>query len=215
MAWYFSARQPVLQVLTNRNNPEHLPHPVLAERLFAAGAEMVQIREKDQDFLVEQLKKHPPKQVVRRPHQHLILNDFPEIAARYGFDGVHLGVQDVSPEEARELLGPSAIIGFTVHNEAELQRGNRSAADYFGIGPVFGTHSKQTGLPPLGVAGLRALCAEAARPVLGIGNLQPENCARILEAGAAGIAVLSGILQAADQAAAVRAYRSALSGATG
>ena len=123
----------------------------------------------------------------------VIVNDDPRLAHEAGADGVHLGAGDPSPAEARDILGPEAIVGVTVHTPAELAAVDPSAVDYIAVGAVYPTTTKP-GVIPVGTA----FVAEAARlfpgPVVAIGGILPANAAAVLEAGAAGLAVLSGIL---------------------
>ena len=114
-----------------------------------------------------------------------------------GADGVHLGRSDEGAERAKEqglLLGLSASNLAEAHAVAEL-------ADYVGAGPVWATPSKTDADPPIGLAGLREICAAADVPVIAIGGVDASNAADCIRAGAAGVAVI----RAAREAAALRA----------
>src|SRR5712672_516330 len=91
------------------------------------------------------------------PNSALILDDRADLVERAGFDGVHVDEGDLPPSEARRLLGPDRIVG-TFGGSGSLVPGVLSQpADYFSIGPVFATTTKQTGKSPIGVDGVRKL----------------------------------------------------------
>ena len=121
----------------------------------------------------------------------LIVNDDVELAMKVGAGGVHLGKGDGSIVAARSLMGPEAMIGATVHSLEELFAVKGKGADYYGVGPVFGTSSKDTGLPDLGLEGLAELVAAADKPVIAIGRIGLENAESVIGQGAHGIAVIS------------------------
>lgn len=194
-----------LHVLTDTRLQSRFSHIALAQMVFSVGADVVQIREKQPDpatFARTIVGVHKAR---IHPDQHVIINDFvPWVSA--GAHGVHLGAEDMPVAEARATLGPGAIIGATVHSLTELQALKGQAIDYIGVGPVFGTTSKQTGLPPLGLDGLAEICRRSAFPVIAIGNIQLADVAPVMDAGAYGIAVLSGVCLAEDPRAATAAY---------
>jgi thiamine-phosphate pyrophosphorylase len=145
----------------------------------------------------------------------LLINDRVDVALASGADGVHLGRDDMGLEMARLLLGPGAIIGVTVKNEADADAAARAQVDYACIGGVYETLSKHNPDPPVGAAGFAALCARilAARPDLPVGAIAGIDAARateIVRLGASGVAVISAIFRAADIAAATRALRRAV-----
>jgi thiamine-phosphate pyrophosphorylase len=163
------------------------------------------------------LKRASPRDLVamaRRLREALpvpvLVNDRPDVAAAAGV-GVHLGPDDLAPALARQVLGPSAIIGASVGAEAEAARG--AAADYWGIGPWRSTGTKDDAGPGLGAAGFAALARKAGpRARIAIGGVRPEDIAGILASGGTGVAVASGILAAPDVEAAARRYAEALAG---
>ncbi len=137
----------------------------------------------------------------------VLVNDRPDVAAAAGV-GVHLGPADMAPRLARLVLGPGHVIGASVGSAAEAERGE--AADYWGIGPWRETGTKSDAGAALGEPGFRAVAALAgSRPRVAIGGVRPEDVRRVLAAGGTGVAVVSGILGAADVAAAARRYAEA------
>lgn len=141
-----------------------------------------------------------------------ILNDRPDLAAELDLDGAHVGQEDLAPGEARVLLGPDRLLGLSTHAAGELEAAARAGVDYAGLGPCFASDTKQLVRTP-GGAGLVAECRAAAGdlPVFPIGGITPDNVASLVAAGARRAAVGSGVLAAADPAAAARTLRAALS----
>jgi thiamine-phosphate pyrophosphorylase len=132
-----------------------------------------------------------------------IVNDDVEAALMLGADGVHLGRDDEGAETAKAhglMLGRSA----TTLEEA---RAAEAEADYIGAGPVWPTPSKPDAGVPLGLEGLRELCAAVATPVVAIGGIDASNAGDCIRAGAAGVAV---IRAAGDTAALAHAIDEAL-----
>ena len=131
-----------------------------------------------------------------------IVNDDVEAALMLGADGVHLGREDDGAEAAKEhglMLGLSA----TTLEEAQAADGR---ADYIGAGPIWATPSKPDAAPPIGIDGLRELCAAVSTPVVAIGGIDASNAAECVRAGAAGVAVMrasnyaDAIVRAIDEA---------------
>lgn len=124
----------------------------------------------------------------------LILNDWPELALAAGFDGVHVGQADLSPDEARGIMGPAKIIGVSTHNEVQLRAAEPQPVDYIAIGPVFATATKQNPDPVVGLEGIRLARSLTAKTLVGIGGITTtENAAMVRKAGADSVAVISGI----------------------
>jgi thiamine-phosphate pyrophosphorylase len=149
----------------------------------------------------------------------LLVNDRVDVALAAGAHGVHVGLTDMAPEDARRLLGPAAILGITVHHAHEAAAVPPGLADYAGLGPVYATASKDPGDPPLGPDGLARLihgvhAHHPDLPVCGIAGIDHQNAAAVIEAGAAGVAVISDIFMAGDVEAAARRLRAAVDTAT-
>ena len=136
----------------------------------------------------------------------LIINDRLDVALAIGAQGVHLGPDDIPVSLARRIAPPGFIIGASVGTESELENG--ALADYWGVGPWAATGTKRDAGIALGAAGFARIAARAGtRPCVAIGGIQPDDVAAALAAGAAGVAVVSGILGAEDIIAATRRYR--------
>jgi thiamine-phosphate pyrophosphorylase len=136
----------------------------------------------------------------------LILDDRADLVDDLGFDGVHVDSGDVTPSEARHLLGPAHIIGTFGGGAAFVPGVLDTPADYFSIGVVFPTRTKQVAAPPIGIEGVRRLrIAAGPDPVLvAIGGLAPATGASALAAGASVLAIAGAIFRQPDPAAAFR-----------
>jgi len=165
----------------------------LMEELLGAGVTLLQYRNKSGDeaeILEDALVLRAAAPVGRCV---LILNDYPELAARAGFDGVHVGQQDAAPELAREIVGAGRMVGVSTHTPEQVAAAEWSAADYLAIGPVFATSSKANPDPVVGLEGVRRARALTTKRLVGIGGITLENCVEAIEAGADSVAVISAI----------------------
>lgn len=147
--------------------------------------------------------------LLREIRVPLIVNDRVDVALAIGAHGVHLGPDDVPVPMARGIAPHGFIIGASVGSDGELA--NAALADYWGIGPWSATSTKHDAGPALGAAGFRLIAAHAGgRPCIAIGGVRPDDVATALGAGAAGVAVVSGIMAAGDVSAAARRYSDVL-----
>ena len=188
--------RPVLHVITDETIQSSFTHAKLAELASANGADFVQFREKRQ-LKAKKLYSVARKVLevcVRSEQTQLIVNDRVHIAYAIGARAVHLGKNDLPISVAREILGPDGYIGGTANSLEEASQLSDQSLDYLGVGPVFGTASKANPAPKLGLENFSRICSESSRPVIAIGNIQLENVPDVIEAGAAGIAVLSAVV---------------------
>jgi thiamine-phosphate pyrophosphorylase len=181
----------------------------LGRSLAEAGVTLLEYRNKtgsDTELLADAtvLRAALGKGQVR-----LVLDDRAELVAQLGFDGVHVDAGDRTPAEARALLGPEAIIGTFGGSESMVPGVLAVPANYFSIGPIAPTTTKQTEKPPIGVEGVRHLRAEAGpAPILSAaGGVTLELAPHLLEAGANIVAVSSAIFRAPDPAAEFRRWQ--------
>jgi thiamine-phosphate pyrophosphorylase len=158
---------------------------------------------------------------VARPRSvPVVINDRVDVALAAGADGVHIGEHDMTPVDARRLLGPEAIVGVTVHTLDEAKAAPSDIAAYYGVGPIYGTLSKDNPLPAIGVEGFSAIMSalrerHADCPVVGIAGIEAGNAAPVIAAGANGVAVISGLFMADDVEAAARTLADVISNARG
>lgn len=135
----------------------------------------------------------------------VIINDRPDVARAAQAAGFHLGPGDLSVARARRAWPEAPIVGASVGLAAEVNEGE--GADYWGVGPWRATGTKPDAGAAIGSEGFRAIVERAAgKSCIAIGGVQPADVAAVLEAGGAGVAVVSGILGAEDITAAAWAY---------
>lgn len=141
-----------------------------------------------------------------------IVNDRSDIARLSGAAGVHVGQDDLSPADARRVLGLTAIVGRSTHTEAQVLAALAEPIDYLAIGPVFTTTSKERPDPVVGLEGVRlarALAESKRMPLVAIGGITLERSAEVIEAGADAVAVIGDLLTA-DPGARAEAFINAL-----
>lgn len=128
----------------------------------------------------------------------LIVNDRIDIALAADADGVHLGVDDLPVAAARRILGPEALIGYSPETDDDRERAERDGADYLGVGPVYGTTTKDDAGSAIGVDGIRRVVTATTLPVVGIGGVAIDTASAVIEAGAVGVAVVGAVFFADD-----------------
>lgn len=137
----------------------------------------------------------------------LIVNDRPELAIACGADGVHVGQNDRTVEQARELVGDELLIGLSTHSPEQVDA--VAGADYFAVGPVYATPTKPD-YAPVGLELVRYAAQHASVPFFAIGGIDAGNVAAVAAAGAQRVAVVRAIRDADDPGAAARSLASAL-----
>lgn len=178
------------EVVDDRVRRQVLLRRVVAE-LADAGVEILQYRNKqDADETVAEDARG-----IREAAggMKLILNDRVALAARIGWDGVHVGQEDLPAREARKLVGPAAWVGLSTHNETQLRAANLEPVNYIAIGPVFATASKANPDPVIGLEGVRRALSLTNKPLVAIGGITAETAAAVIEAGADAVAVIAAI----------------------
>lgn len=195
-------------ILDPSPRPE-LPLVELARILAAAGVRLVQVRSK-QASSRELLAVAKELLALLPSGCALIVNDRADVAALAGAGGVHLGQDDLPTAAAREILGPGALIGLSTHSEGQVRAAASAPVDYLAFGPIFATTSKAQPNSVVGCEGLKQARRLTEKPLVAIGGITPENAARVIEAGADSVAVISGWLAAQDIARRLEEYRRAL-----
>ena len=163
------------------------------DELVAGGVTVLQYRNKSgnaREMLDQsrELKRRLPNSV------QLIMNDRPDFCLAAGFDGVHVGQDDLSPKGARKVIGDSLTLGVSTHNPEQVRIADKSSAVYVAIGPVFATSAKANPDPVIGLEGVRAARALTRKPLVAIGGITRANCGSVIEAGADSVAVISDLL---------------------
>jgi thiamine-phosphate pyrophosphorylase len=170
-----------------------------AEELASAGATLIQYRNKSGTAraMLDQARelRRQCRTGVSDPHAvRLIMNDRPDLALVAGFDGVHVGQDDLLPESVRSIIGPGRWLGVSTHNPEQVAEADQTSADYLAIGPVFSTSSKEKPDPVVGLEGVRRARSLTRKPLVAIGGITRANAASVIEAGADSVAVISDLL---------------------
>jgi len=174
------------------------------------GATVVQLREKEASTREMIELGQALHQITRAAGVPLIVNDRVDVALAIDAEGVHVGQDDMPAHLARRLIGSERILGVSAGTVEEARQAERDGADYLGVGDVYGTPTKPDAGVPIGVAGLAEIARAVSVPVVGIGGITAENAAAVIQAGAAGVAVISAVMGAADPEAAARRLREAM-----
>lgn len=192
--------------------PEAVPETVA--ELAKAGVHWIQIRAKslrDDDLytLAEAcFRALPSSDPGASPAVALWMNDRPDVAALFPFAGVHLGQKDLSPGEARRVVGSEMWIGVSTHDEDELGRATADPeVDVIAVGPVFATASKANPEPVVGLGFVARARAVTDKTLVAIGGIGPGNLASVLAAGADTAAILGAVCHRNPSEVATRARR--------
>ncbi len=173
--------------------------------LLAGGADLLQLR----------AKGHSPGEVeslarlllplCRERGVPFIVNDYPEIAAAIGADGVHIGQDDGSLAAARDIVGADMVVGRSTHSPEQARAALEEGFDYIGFGPLFPTPTK-AGRPGIGMENIRFVMEEVGSkiPVFCIGGIKRSNLPEVIAAGATNVVIVSDLLCAPDIGAATR-----------
>jgi len=187
---------------------------VFVEELFASGVTLIQYRNKQgsaREMLREAREirrmvvrgssfgndgpKHEPRSTI------LIMNDRADLALAAGFDGVHVGQGDLSPESVRQIIGPERWLGVSTHNPEQLALADKTDANYLAIGPVFATASKLNPDPVVGLDGVRRARELTRKPLVAIGGITRNTAPQVLAAGADSVAIISALVREPSRAA--------------
>lgn len=183
----------------------------VVETLLKAGVTCVQLREKEaEDALILQ-EARELKVLCHRYGVPFLVNDRPDLAQAVGADGVHVGQEDTGLTEARNLLGPNALLGGSAHTVEEALAAQAAGADYLGCGAVFGSGTKHN-VSQMPLETLTAICQAVDIPVVAIGGVSLDNLPLLADTGIAGVAVISGLFAADDKTEAAQAFLRQLEG---
>ena len=181
--------------------------PAVAAQLLRAGVRILQYRHKGPWTRQSWNQCRALAEMAAASGAQFLVNDRADVALLSGAAGVHLGQQDLPPEQARRLMG-SRLIGFSTHSLEQARQGERlgPAVDYLAIGPVFATLTKQNPDPVVGLETVAAVRAAVVRPLVAIGGITLENARAVLDAGADAVAVARDLLANGDIASRARMF---------
>ena len=177
------------------------------EELLSAGVTLLQYRNK-QGSSRQMLSQARQLRGIAGDRVRLIMNDRADLCLAAAFDGVHLGQDDLPPEDARRIVEKPLWMGVSTHDPEQLRHADQTDADYLAIGPVFATGSKANPDPVVGLDGVRAARALTRKPLVAIGGITRSNARSVIEAGADAVAVISDLV--GDPRRAVEGFRRVL-----
>ena len=203
---------PRLYVILDATLLNNSPHDC-AQELAAAGVRLLQYRNKSasaRDLL------ETSRQLVSSLASYgssLIVNDRPDVAALAGAAGVHVGQEDLDPEQARAVVGEEMWVGTSTHNLEQFGRAAATSADYIAVGPIFATTSKENPDPVVGLELVRQVRPLTDKPIVAIGGITLERAASVIAAGADSVAVIRDVLCAAKPGERARRFLETLAAA--
>ena len=193
-----------LYVITDRGLSRGRGDDDVVAAALRGGASVVQLREKElapEDLLPLARRLAA---MCRQAGALFIVNDDPELAAAAGADGVHLGPTDMPPARARAILGPGAIVGWSIKASVEAaHQAEQLGVSYVAVGSIFPTTTK-AGATPVGVEAIGQVRAAVKLPVAAIGGINAGNVAPVMAAGADMACVIGAAVSALDVEAACR-----------
>jgi thiamine-phosphate pyrophosphorylase len=201
---------PPLLLITDRQQAL-LPLADVVRAALATGCRWVSMREKDLSEVDQVALARTLLSIARRHGACLTLHGDAALAKACGADGVHLPAGS-DPIASRAMLGPAKLIGVSLHTVTEAEAIDPNVVDYAIAGPAFETPSKPGYGPEIGRKGLAEIARAAPVPVLAIGGLNATRVAEVLAAGPVGIAVMGGVMRAADPGQEVRALLAIVAG---
>lgn len=193
----------LLYLVTNSDHLTREPFLRVVEEALQNGVTLLQLREKDKDgreFYEEALAV---KELAKRYHVPLLIDDRIDVALAVDADGVHVGQSDLPVSVARKLLGPNKIVGATAKTVAQALEAQEQGADYLGTGAIFPTQTKAAAIST-SVGTLSEVCRAVHIPVVAIGGLKQDNLSILEGCPISGIAVVSAIMSSATPGMAAR-----------
>lgn len=168
------------------------------EEALKGGVKALQLREKDLGTRKLLDMAYRMRELTGKYKAKLFINDRVDIALSVEADGVHLGQNSIPPHAVRKIVKDKFIIGVSAHSIEEAKQAEEGGADFITLGPVYKTPSKLKYGQPLGVDIIRKAKDEISIPVFAIGGIKQDRIKEVMDAGADGIALISGILGAKD-----------------
>ena len=182
-----------LYVIADRSAAREKPLTEQVRAALEGGADVIQLRDKKASDLELLATARALLEITKPKGIPLIINDRVQVARDSGADGVHLGQEDGSLEEARTVLGDQAIIGRSTHNQAQVLVAEAEGFDYIGVGPVFSTPTKPTTVP-VGLDLVRFAAENIRIPFVAIGGIDLSNVEEVRRAGAKAVAVVRAVM---------------------
>lgn len=191
-----------LHVLTDHQWSRGRDIVTVATAALDGGATIIQLRDKTASTRVLIEEGLTLRTLTREHGALLIINDRVDVALAVEADGAHVGQEDMPATLARQLLGPQRILGVSAANIEEAGAAIAAGADYLGVGPIFPSPGKADAGPATGLHLLTEIAACYPTPLVAIGGITAENATEVMQAGAAGVAVITAVVYAEDIAGA-------------
>ena len=160
------------------------------------------------DEIIELAKTLNP--LAKKHNAKLLINRRPDIALAVDADGVHLGKNSISIKSARELLGPSTIIGFSAHSIEEALEAESNGADYVALSPIYSPLSKETKRASVGLETISNLRTLINIPIVALGGIEPGNTQSTIQAGASAVAGIGSLYLSNEPVKTVKEFVKAL-----
>jgi thiamine-phosphate pyrophosphorylase len=201
----FSLAGKPLYFVTDHNLTVGRPQADVIRAALDGGVRLVQYRDKYLPDAGFEREARAALDLCRKHGAWLLINDRVHIALAIGADGVHLGQDDMEPEEARKLLGPRAIIGLSTHNRGEVLAAENLPLDYINIGPMFPTATKEhSRYGALGTDAVLELARLSRHPFTTMGGIKRQHLRDLFSRGVKTVAMVTEISLAPDPAARTR-----------
>ncbi len=191
----------MLQYITNQSEKYSIPEQ--AQMVLEGGCRWIQLRMKESP--IEEIRAVAMELIplCKEYEAFLVLNDHVELTNELHIHGVHLGQHDMPPMEAREILGPEAIIGVTANTAEQIIKFIGMDVDYVGLGPMRFTTTKANLSPVIGIEGYRDIISTVRKagvelPIVAIGGITLDDIPAIMSTGVNGVAMSGAILNAND-----------------
>jgi thiamine-phosphate pyrophosphorylase len=194
---------PMLYLVTDPDLGRGRPLSAIVAQAVRGGVTLVQLRDKRAEGKALLELARELRDVLDPAGVPLIVNDRADVALAAGA-GCHVGQTDLPPEEARALLGESALLGLSIDQAEQARGADPGLLDYIAFGPFAATGTKTDAGAPIGAEGIHAVRSLTALPLVAIGGIDAGSAGAAIEAGADGIAVVSAIMAAPDPEAAAR-----------
>ena len=175
------------------------------------GVKMLQLRDKFSDDKTLLAAARSIQNIVRGSQTKFIMNDRVDIAILADCDGVHLGQDDISIQDARQLLGEEKIIGLSTHSLEQARAALAQNPDYIGFGPIYPTPTKVIADPTVGPSLLSEVLKFADVPVVAIGGIDQNTTVEVVAAGAKTLCAVRYLMESEDLAARIDVINGLLS----
>ncbi len=177
---------------------------LLLNAAMSGGAGLIELRDRENPRSVIERSGQTFRRLANTYGALFIVNDDPYLARELDADGVHVGQDDVDPAEARQILGPAAIIGLSTHSREQIEAAAKEPVDYISVGPIWETPTKE-GRPGTGLDLIGEAAEIVKRPWFAIGGIDSGNADEVASAGAERLCVVRAIRDAENPRAAATA----------